>query len=315
MTQEKRKYPMSDGDFAEKCDAIMVAVDRDMADLATYGVTAASAQVVLDQIADFKAFHDDDYYNAIVINATAAKNVALKNLEDNLQSLMVRVRVKLGSDSSVYQGLNWDTYYKLSQAEKKTRAQNIHDSINDQIALFPDTGITAASQLVLQGLITTLDTKLTDKDKAVSLRREKTVARIKLGNELYKSVSGLCEFGQDKWRGNNSAKYEDYIIHETQHTPVQNEGGTVPPNAVALVSVTVDQASQKIKITNNGTTVLLAYCAMDDEDPVPVKFVTIPPGESVEKPAPEYNFSDTATNLFVRNDTDTAIPYDVRVKG
>ena len=301
----KRKYNLSDGDFAEKCDSVLGAATRDLAQLADFGITATRISDIETILASFKDFPDDSYYSGLMMEATAGKNTALENMTNLLQGHMARVRVKLGEKSSEYQGMNWDAYYKLSQSEKVHRARTLKTKLATLVAQLGSEGLTAAKITELADAITATDTALTEKDAAVGLRDNKAKERVDLGNQLYDLINGICEYGKEVWRDSDESKYNDYVLNPSPAQPHQVFNGTISAGGIVQPSVTIDSSSQQITIKNTGTQSFVAYCAAEMDDPLPPAAITITPGTEITKAAADLGYSTAAFRLLLNNSANT----------
>ena len=97
-----RKYKMSDAALIQKADGIKNLVNRDLADLAAYGVLAANVDDLEDARDAFDNTSTDDELMADMIIATQAKNALRTSVLSKIRQVADRARIKFGEEDGKF---------------------------------------------------------------------------------------------------------------------------------------------------------------------------------------------------------------------
>jgi hypothetical protein len=68
-----------------------------------------------------------------------------------------------------------------------------------------------------------LDSAIDAQTEAIAVREEKSVERLKLGNELYEFILELCDVGKRIWENKNEAFYHDYVLYGSSKSSSKTE--------------------------------------------------------------------------------------------
>ena len=143
-------------------------------------------------------------------------------------------------------------------------------------------------------------------EDAIRLRDNATEDRIELGNELYKKIVELFDFGKDYWITRDEAKYNDYIISDTpsgSNTAVRE--ADVPAGATLNIDVEEVPFLPDSVVTTVVTLSALKFYASATEAGEPIDVIYELPIGTAENLYTEYEDLtgiDPGTNfLTVRN--------------
>jgi hypothetical protein len=312
----KRKYHMSDGDLLETSGRISYAGDRDLADLATYGVAAGTITDIDNKSTAFGNHPIDEYYAGLLMEAVADRDAKMFALAEVAESVVFRGEVVWGKGNPAIKKFGWEGYLKKKDGDKIMVCKTVHKVGTDNLALLAPAGLT-------QAILDDLDTKIGEAVEAIVTKQARvaerdagTQTRIQLGNTLYEAIVKLADTGKQVYENTDEAKYNDYVIY-TSAQPVQVATGTAAPQMVIEPSVTVDSANDTIKVKNLGTTPLNVYFGDDPTDLPQGPYATVPPaagGNELTFTASDIGYTTTMNRLLLYNpDAVESVPYEVRV--
>lgn len=309
----KRKYHMSDGQLLDLSAQITVAGDRDLADLATFGVTQTTLDNIESKTTAFVNHPLDEYYAGLLMEAVADREAKLAAMHEVAKGIVQRGHTVWGEDFTNTKKFGYDGFAKKSPAEKVMAAKTTHKVGTDYLAELAAAGLT---QLILDDLatkVTAAGGSIIAKTSRVSERDEGTKQRIVLGNALYDALVSLASIGKNKWENVDESKYNDYVIYISPQ-PVQVATGTVGPQMVIEPSVVVDSPNDTVKVKNNGTKPLDVYCGDDPTDLPQAPSAAVAPGTEVILQAEDIGWTSTMNRLLLYNaDATDSVAYEVRV--
>ncbi len=293
----KRIYKMKDADLVQFADDIVDIAERDETELLNYGVTAATVTAVTTARTAFVNFNGDIIFLGAVMLSTEVKNASRLEILKELKQISGRARIKFGQESAKFRTFETKDINNQPDNELVRIARSAKTAAEALLAELTGAGLT-------QGMIDNLETLNNAFDIQIDLKRNKirardtaTDERIKLGNELYTLVAGICENGKLCWEAENEAKYNDYVIYKNAGTtPPQFETeGTVSANSGTSTTVSGISSTTNITLKNTGDAPLQFFFA---EDPTDIAApISIPV-------APQTQITLTANLIGFNEDTD-----------
>ncbi|MBI9061609.1 MAG: hypothetical protein JEZ14_06445 [Marinilabiliaceae bacterium] len=207
-------FSFSIPELAQRADKILISFDRDLAHFAGYGYDGAIRDKVGLITSQVKVFPSDDYYEGNQKVKTNEKRKIRDELEADINDLLNRAHLVYGPKSMEYGLFKYSRTTEMSDNELVQYALHVIQIAQPRLE---DLKKRQVSQEHINAIMTKrngLDSAIDEQAGAVSLRKDKTVQRKHLANDLYKLISEVCEVGKMIWKGKNEAFYADYVIYE-----------------------------------------------------------------------------------------------------
>ena len=204
---------MSYGALMQLGDSAVSLITRDAAELATYGIDAATKTFISTNTEALKDFPSDVEYEGRAMTATEIKNKTADDLKVAVRSIMVRAKNGFGENSGKYRRFGTIAMNEMNDNDLlKLGKRVVRVATLSQPAL-ADKGLTVAIIADLNIIVTQFDTSIGAQDDAIRERDIATEDRIELGNLLYKKIVEVFDCAKDYWVTREEAKYNDYIIY------------------------------------------------------------------------------------------------------
>lgn len=275
MERLRRKYRMSEDALLMFTSNLVATMNRDLADLAAFGVTQ-------QKIDDFEALGNelevmpsDAYYLGDVMIATENKNVFRVDLNERIRLTSVRMAAAFGASSGRYAKLGIADLSRASDEVFLRRARQVQITATQYLVELAQFGMTQQMIDDLAAEAQEFEDALNAQDTAENTRSAKSDERIDLGNEIYDLAVRYCSFGKELYDGTNPAKYEDYVIYDTDAPP------QTPPPAPTNLQYVNSEASW------NAATGATSYRLRASPDPDASSFTTIYEGPATQAFLPE----------------------------
>lgn len=311
----KRTYPFSDGTLVQTADDIIAFGTRDLADIGGFGYTALEIGAIQTIRDTFFGFPVDEFYSGEISVATAAKNAAVATMANRAEDIVMIASRTYGDASPTMSLFGFTGFGKRRDPDKLMVCKTIHKVATDRLAELTAKGLTAGILTDFLGEINAADLAFTTKNIKVSERDSKTQERIILGNSLYAKIVELCKVGKHVYEDTDEAKYNDYVINESNAPGTQVSSGNPAPNAIHIPSVTVDDSGDNIILDNTGTTDIVVYFA-EDVTEMPDLTTAAVVVAATKKAADAGTLGWTATKdklLLFNKSTTTAGEFEVKV--
>ena len=267
MRITKRKYKMSDASLIQTSDNILGSANRDLAELAAYGVDAAKLTAIEALRDTFSNTPTDEEFMGDMMIATDARNLKAEAVRNTIRPIAARFAVKFGEQSGQYRALRADNLSQQRNDELVRTARAVSRRATLHLADLASEGLTAA-------IITDLDSKIQLHDDAIDAQidavKNRDIAvdgRIKNGNELYNALIKLAEYGKAAWFNVNEAKYNDYIVNESSKKAAQVLTGSVNMNQSVNLSVSDVGDDTVITVTAEGASVVVYFAENPADGP------------------------------------------------
>ncbi|TRX71641.1 hypothetical protein [Carboxylicivirga sp. M1479] len=211
--EELPTFRFTNAELCQRGDKLAVVFKRDEAAFLNYGYPVETTEQIIALTEALKAFSSDDYYEGVQQMATTKKNTYREELVYELTDLKNRFRLTYGNGSPELKVLKLNNINKFNDNELVQKALHAYQVCETRLPALAKRNVTQESLDILMSSRSKLDDAIDEQATAVTLRREKTLERNKMGNELYKLLSELCEVGKLIWKGKNEAYYTDYVIY------------------------------------------------------------------------------------------------------
>ncbi len=213
----QRMYNMLDAELCMFTSNLCDCLTRDLADLATFGMTALKI-TNLELLGDeFEQFPPDDVFLGMIMVETDNKNIIIEQIKETIRNLAMRVELKWGINSGQYKTLGVIGLNKFNEDVLLATARNVHTRMTTYLADLAEFGLTQEMLDDFDDLNESFEDARNSQLDKMQLRDIRTRERIIKGNEIYPFVVQYCDIGKRVYAATNPAKYNDYIIYHTTH--------------------------------------------------------------------------------------------------
>nr|WP_321451183.1 hypothetical protein [uncultured Carboxylicivirga sp.] len=209
----RTNFGFSIAELLQRNDKLQVVMKRDTEQFQGYG----SGNDILEQMASLgtklKEMPSNAYYEGEQKLLTDKKGNIRSALENDINDLRNRARLTYGSKSVEYDIFQFGRTHQLADNELVTHALHVAKTAESRLNILANRQV---SQVLIDSILsnrTLLDDVIDEQSLAMSKRREKSVERITMANELYGLISEACEIGKLIWKGKNEAYFTDYVIY------------------------------------------------------------------------------------------------------
>lgn len=221
----RRNYNMTDAELCSFASSLAGIMTRDIADLAPFGITAATIASFKALVDAFEMFPSDDYMLGDMMIATRRKDQAKEEVKNQIRIMAARFEAKFGRNSGEYKKLGISDLSNMNDKNLLGVSRGVYLSAVKFKTQLADYGVTDAVLEAYNDMDEAFEHAINDQGDAIMNRDNTTQDRIKTGNELYAYVTKYCNFGKTVYERTDPAKYNDYVIYEA--TP---GGLTAPKN-------------------------------------------------------------------------------------
>lgn len=229
-------FQMSYADLMQLGDKADDLITRDLVELTPYGVDATFQSDLATMTQELKDFPTDEELQGDVSDLTETKDAAADAVKVDIRSIMVRAKNGFGESSAKYRRFGTKGMDDMTDNDLVKCGKRVVRTATLFLTQLASKGLTATMISDLNDKVTIFDDAIDAQDDAIRLRDTATEDRLELGNELYKKIVELFDFGKDYWVTRDEAKYNDYIIYEGGSSPGSNiKSGTINSGEVVNV--------------------------------------------------------------------------------
>lgn len=211
--KQSRKFAMSYAELAQRGDRLVSLVSRDINEFAKYGYAADSPTILKSLTDNFKSIEPDMYWEGHQTLVTNAKNKNREKTTALLGEIGFKAKLALGENSKEYKMFRIGGVSRLKDSQLVTYAKHVCATAKYFIEQLASRNVDDALLAECLMAVTELDDSIDDQTEAISLREQKSVERLDLGNQLYQMISEACEVGKRIWENKNQAFYDDYVLY------------------------------------------------------------------------------------------------------
>ncbi|TAJ10220.1 hypothetical protein DMA11_19280 [Marinilabiliaceae bacterium JC017] len=206
-------FNFSLSELAQRGDKTTRALIRDAERFLEYGYNDTMRDKIIAIIILVKEFPTDDYFEGMQKMKTNIKNMVREKLENDINDLRNRARLVFGHKSIEYSLFRFTSMTEMTDSEMVRYALHVIKVAEPRLELLAKRQVTQENLDSIRTHRSNLDEAIDEQSSAISLRKEKSLERNKLANDLYKLISEICEAGKMMWKGVNEAYYTDYVIY------------------------------------------------------------------------------------------------------
>jgi|GEM_PF-5063991 len=254
-------YRMPQPALAQECDKGLMLIDRD-GDLflKSYGINDEFKDKLFQKNDLFKNTPSDAEILSILTFKTRDRDAVADQCRMAIRSLMLKVKNKFGENSLEYKSFGTGGMNKLNGKELFFLVKTVNRAATTYLLPLAEKGVTQATIDELTQLGKNLDAAIDEKDKAERQRANATAERISLGNEIYKMLVELYDYGKDYWVSRDVVKFSEYILYNTP------TGKPETPTATGVLTGRVTDAATNNPLAGVTITIIGTQITMQTDE-------------------------------------------------
>lgn len=200
-------------DLLQLGDHCIHLIDRDLAKLSEFGITAATKTEVKNLTTALKKYPDDHILKGTESIARTAYRKAEAEVRKGIRGIVVRVQNKYGTRSAEYRQFGTQGIAQKKYEQLKECAELVIKSAEDFLSELSSQGLTQVIIDDLAAKTITLEKCLLARTKAIKNRDLIAENRVKLANQLYNLIKSVFNSGKTCWANDSEARYKHYRIY------------------------------------------------------------------------------------------------------
>ncbi|PDS24706.1 hypothetical protein [Flavobacterium branchiophilum] len=225
-----RSYHFPDAVLVTTSNAKIAFMERDAVQFTDYGITPDMVADLKASVIAFSDFSTDIESLNDQTDATASKDAKAAELKQELTSLMSRVAAKYTVKSAKYRKFGAGNISQKTDADLLLTAKRVIRVATPMLSELATNGVTAQMLTTITTHANSFENLLIDKEIKVGDRDIQQEDRVEAGNLVYADLIKYCGIGQAIWAATDVAKYNDYVVYNTQNgqaptvaTPIEPE--------------------------------------------------------------------------------------------
>ena len=298
---------MSDAIMLEKAYYIYTCLMHDLGDFTAFAIkfNQLFVDAFLLAIQDAQNAPQDNQIIDILAQKTEAVNTAVQDCRDLIGKMRFFLEDAFQDNKPVLNEFGYNDYAgaRASQTEMQRYMSVLITASAKYSAELIAAGFDQLAIDKIQSTFNKLVTANNDQEYYKGERQAITQQRIEKMNACWEIVLNVCKAGKIIY-ADNPAKYNQYVIYETQSGSETYHGNVPPSQTVTILSENITP-STVFALHNKGQTVL-RFCLEDDENPC-TGGTDVDPGDELAKIANELgsgtilkatNLSDTVEGMY-----------------
>lgn len=212
---KKRIYLLEDAILITLAKVKTAFLRRDIVKLSEFNVTPEALDEFDATIDDFANFPTDSESAGDKAIATETKNAKSAAVLQAIQTVMVRVENKFGTNSAKYRSFNTSRLYYLDDANLLLVGRHVANRAAIYLTDLASLGLTTAEIDALRALCTAFENSILDQQAMIAERDIMQEDRVVMGNAIFTQLRNYCKLAKSAWRTLSAAKYNDYVIYDT----------------------------------------------------------------------------------------------------
>jgi hypothetical protein len=210
------KFRFSFGFLKQLADELVATIERDIAEFTDRGFNETKKSALQDAIDAVENFPTDLELLGAKMSTTETKDAARASLETQMRTVFLAAKNTFGEKTGKFREFGDVNLSQQTDSDLVRSAKAMIDSATKYAKDLAEEGFTAAKINLMTTTRSELDTAIDDQKKAIKDRDNATEARIILANDLYDLVVKYADTGKDIWIAKSEAKYNDYVIYNTE---------------------------------------------------------------------------------------------------
>ncbi len=210
----RRTYRYTDAELLQISDKFINSAKRDISEFEKYGYSEIILSEIMAERELFANIESDTEMLANIIDLNDEKDKCRNRVIGTIKTILVRVEIKSGEESSIYRRASISNISKLTDEELSRETGRMINLIKPIMADYADVGLDNSMMRDATAWKGKLERTMESKAQAEKDREIKTIERIEEGNKLYKMICKVSAIGKDIWYTKSEAKYNDYLLCE-----------------------------------------------------------------------------------------------------
>ncbi len=306
----QRSYRMGDATLVQTADEYVSLVTRDMADLAAYGITAATVadlEVKRAAVADHPS--DEALLNTVLV-ITDDKATKRDALEMGIRDIAVRVVNKFGESHTHVISLRVNAISKEVDNVLVRTGRRVARVAEALLAELASEGFNAALLAAFKAKVEAFDTVIDQQEDATIARDIATRQRIEKGNVLYNAIVKLANYGKTVYYSTNSAKYKHYLLTEEANAKGQQRTGKLAVAEKKHLDFTAVEAKDTFRLKLPAGQAEI-YCATTTLGEPTGPATVLQAGADTQHTAAQLGFTKLTPFIIIRNTGAAEAVYEV----
>ncbi len=212
-----RKYNFPDADLYLLCVEKLKQAHSEKALFKQYGYEIQRMKTFKDKVDRFGQLPNDDELVGDQMLTTEKKYTAAENLKTAIRSVMTRVAMKYSNRSGRYRKFGTAKMGDMTDAQLIFCGRRVVRVSRQQIDFLADVGLNEKVLKRVTDACSAFENAVNIQQDKVSERDISVERRTDLGNQIYDELIMLCNIGKDIWAESNRAKYDNYVLYESNN--------------------------------------------------------------------------------------------------
>ncbi|MEM7105987.1 MAG: hypothetical protein AAF502_22820 [Bacteroidota bacterium] len=212
-----RAYNIPDADLYLQCMERLNYAKRDIGAFKTYGYNADKLKAFARLCERFSKLPSDDELVGSQMLTTEKKNVTAEKVKSAIRTIMTRVATKYSNRSGRYRRFGTAKMGDMTDAQLLFCGRRVARVSRQQMDFLVETGLKDDHVIRLLEACKAFENALNIQQDKVADRDISVENRVDLGNKMYEEMVSICNIGKDIWAETNKAKYENYVIYESNN--------------------------------------------------------------------------------------------------
>jgi hypothetical protein len=223
-----RLYQFPDGTLVIKGNNFITSARRDATEFGERNITEANTFSLIEADIDaFKNLPTDEELEGIKMDFTEKKDLKEDAIRKQVNRIMTAAENIFGIHSAKYYRFGAKGLDGMVDSELLKCARRVARTANSLMSDLAAEGVTTALTATLLTTANDYEEAIDDQLDAINDRNIAAEERVEAGNAIYLKLVKLTNTGKDIWFTVNEAKYNDYVIYNTQSG--EKEEDTPPP--------------------------------------------------------------------------------------
>ena len=224
-----RDYRFTDGDLALFANTLVIAMTRDLTELASYSITSTKIDALGDLCDEFQALPDDEILRTDLSYAVELRDLNKNSVLNTMRSISIRAKAVFGENTAKYRSMTPGSISQMTDANLLIAARQVHTAaLNNVTALTPE-GVTTVYLTSFSTAIDAYESSINSVADKKIIRDDAAETKVLKGNELYALIVKYCDYGKAIWDGVSPSKYNDYLIY-----PGSSPGSLEAPTGISF---------------------------------------------------------------------------------
>jgi hypothetical protein len=208
-----RNYHLTDGDLALFANSLVLAMTRDLSELAAFSITNLKIEELSDLNDEFQALPDDEIFRTDLSYAIELRDLNKNAILNTMRNISIRAKAIFGENTAKYRSMAPGNISQLTDSNLLIAARQVHSAAVTNSTALAAEGITTLYLTNFGTAIDAFEAAITGVADKKIIRDDATETKVLKGNSLYNLIVKYCDYGKTLWDGVSPSKYNDYVIY------------------------------------------------------------------------------------------------------